>query len=114
DFAARELDRLGFAGERVLPAPEPLPMPVLKAGLAQVLKNVLTNAVEAISSASPKVAKPRIEISVRDNGPGIEPDVLDRLGEPFQTTKEAKGGMGLGLYVSSVLAGRMGGDLRVD
>jgi C4-dicarboxylate-specific signal transduction histidine kinase len=126
DFATRELDRLGFAGERLLPAPEPLAMPVLKAGLGQLLKNVLTNAVEAISAASPRVAKPRIEvtvgaapggrveISVRDNGPGIEPEVLDRLGEPFQTTKEAKGGMGLGLYVSSVLAGRMGGDLRVD
>jgi len=126
DFASRELDRLGYNGERVLPAPEPLAMPVLKAGLAQLLKNVLTNAVEAISAASPRVARPRIEvtvsappgarveISVRDNGPGIEPDVLDRLGEPFQTTKEARGGMGLGLYVSSVLAGRMGGDLRVD
>jgi two-component system sensor histidine kinase RegB len=124
DFAARELDRLGFSGERVLPGPEPLAMPVLKAGLAQVLKNVLTNAVEAISSA--KVRGPRIEvsvapapgnrveISVRDNGPGIDPEVLDRLGEPFQTTKEAKGGMGLGLYMSSVLAGRMGGELRMD
>jgi two-component system sensor histidine kinase RegB len=126
DFATKELDRLGFSGERLLPAPEPLPMPVLKAGLGQLLKNVLTNAVEAISAATPRVARPRIEvtvgaapggrieISVRDNGPGIEPEVLDRLGEPFQTTKEAKGGMGLGLYVSSVLAGRMGGDLRVD
>jgi two-component system, sensor histidine kinase RegB len=125
EFATRELDRLGYGGERLLPPAEPLPMPVLKAGLAQLLKNVLTNAVEAISAASPKVARPRIEvtvgaagarveISVRDNGPGIEPDLLERLGEPFQTTKEDKGGMGLGLYVSSVLAGRMGGDLRVD
>ncbi len=127
EFAARELDRLGYNGERVLPgqSPEPLLLPVLKAGLGQVLKNTLTNAVEAIYGAAQKVARPRIEvavaahggrveISVRDNGPGIEPDVLDRLGEPFQTTKEAKGGTGLGLYVSSVLAGRMGGDLRVE
>jgi two-component system, sensor histidine kinase RegB len=125
DFATRELDRLRFGGERVLPAPEqPLAMPVLKAGLAQVLKNVLTNAVEAVSSAkvdAPRIevnvaAAPgnRVEISVRDNGPGIDPELLDRLGEPFQTTKEARGGMGLGLYMSSVLAGRMGGELRMD
>jgi two-component system sensor histidine kinase RegB len=126
EFAGRELDRLGFAGERVLPPAVPLPVLVLKAGLSHVLKNVLTNAVEAIAAAQPRVPHPRIEVSivptpgarveigVRDNGPGIEPDVLDRLGEPFQTTKEAKGGMGLGLYVSSVLADRMGGELRVD
>jgi two-component system sensor histidine kinase RegB len=126
DFAARELDRLGFSGERVLPAAEAIAVPVLKAGLSHVLKNVLTNAVEAISAAQPPVGRPRIEVSVtpapggrlelsvRDNGPGIEPDVLERLGEPFQTTKEAKGGMGLGLYVSSVLAAPMGGELRVD
>jgi C4-dicarboxylate-specific signal transduction histidine kinase len=54
------------------------------------------------------------EITVRDNGPGIAPDLLGRIGEPFATTKAAQGGMGLGLYVSQVLAEKMDGVLRVD
>jgi len=103
-------------------AKAPLPMAISEAGIGQILKNVLTNAVEALASAG--TAKPRIEvvvtdrggtveISVRDNGPGIAPTLLDQLGEPFQTTKEHKGGMGLGLYVSTVLAQRMHGHLIV-
>jgi two-component system sensor histidine kinase RegB len=119
----RELSRLGFRGEKTVRTPGAVPHPVLKAGLSQVLKNVLKNAVEATSG----VQAPRIEVSVSlvergrsvdvtvvDNGPGIDASLLDRLGEPFQTTKEGAGGMGLGLYVSSVLAERMGGALHVD
>jgi two-component system sensor histidine kinase RegB len=121
DFAGRELDRLGYAGERRLPGAEAVPARVLKAGLAQVLTNVLTNAVQATggqarSTIEVTVAdrRGRLEVSVRDDGPGIDPDVLGRLGEPFHTTKDAGGGMGLGLYVSSVLAERMDGVLHVE
>jgi two-component system sensor histidine kinase RegB len=121
--ARRECDRLGFTGELVIHAHGPVPVLALRAGLAHVLKNLLTNAVEALSAA--QVAHPkievdvserhgRVEISVRDNGPGIDPNLLDRLGEPFQTTKEAKGGMGLGLYISTVVAERLGGHLSVQ
>ena len=69
--------------------------------------------------------RPRIEISVRgkpdfaeivveDNGPGFLAEMVSRLGEPFQTTKDQQGGMGLGLYVSSVLLDRMNGVLCVS
>jgi C4-dicarboxylate-specific signal transduction histidine kinase len=54
------------------------------------------------------------EIIVDDSGPGFRADILARLGEPFQTTKDRQGGMGLGLYVSSVLLDRMNGTLFVS
>src|SRR5262249_61022682 len=90
--------------------------------VCQILSNVLKNAVQAVASRpSPEIAVRvksrrggRIEIAVEDNGPGISPSLLARIGEPFQTTKADSGGMGLGLYVSSVLAERMGGSLAVE
>ena len=45
---------------------------------------------------------------------GISRSLLPRVREPFQTTKAESGGMGLGLYVSSLLAERMGGSLAID
>jgi two-component system, sensor histidine kinase RegB len=59
-----------------------------------------------------------VEISVEDHGPGFAPEILARLGEPFQTTKPPSAGgtasgMGLGLYVSATLARELGWTLRV-
>jgi two-component system sensor histidine kinase RegB len=122
DFGARELDRLGYRGGRTFERPGPLPVVVLRAGVCQVLSNVLTNAVQAVAKqAAPNIAvrlRPRrggrTEIVVEDSGPGISDGLLARIGEPFQTTKADAGGMGLGLYVSSVLAERMGGSLTIE
>ena len=52
-----------------------------------------------------------LAITVRDNGPGIAPDVLPRLFEPFFTTKEMGQGLGLGLAISSSIARDCGGSL---
>ncbi|MBI4510432.1 MAG: sensor histidine kinase [Deltaproteobacteria bacterium] len=121
DFTQRELDRLGFDGERVIVAQEPVHLSVLTAGLCQVLSSVLTNAVEATAPLARRrievgvtLGDSQVEVSVRDNGPGISSEVLSHLGEPFQTTKGGQGGMGLGLYVSSTLARRMDALLRVE
>lgn len=122
DFGARELDRLGYRGGRTFESPGPLPFVVLRAGVCQVLSNVLTNAVQAVASQpSPQITVRlrarrggRVEIVVEDSGPGISAGLLARIGEPFQTTKGDAGGMGLGLYVSSVLAERMGGALTIE
>lgn len=121
DVAARELRRLEYRGEVQIDAPAPVRITVLSAGLLQVLLNVLTNATEAMVSTD----RPRMEITVRekrdyaeivveDNGPGFRAEMVAHLGEPFQTTKDEQGGMGLGLYVSSVLLDRMNGVLCVS
>ncbi|MEO5731251.1 MAG: ATP-binding protein, partial [Byssovorax sp.] len=121
--AAKELDRLNFKGERVFVTPEPVLATVLEVGLCQVLTNLLSNAAQATSPEGRsarriEVAVTRrekwIEVSVTDDGPGFSPEILERLGEPFHTTKEDQGGMGLGLYVSSVLAKRMNAVLQIE
>ena len=55
-----------------------------------------------------------IEVRVRDNGPGIAEDVMDRIFNPLFTTREGLLGAGLGLPIAADVARRMGGDLVVD
>ncbi len=121
ELARAELDRLNFTGERRFDLDRPLNVPIMKRAFVQVIANLLRNAAEA----SLLGRKKRIVVSVKqedgfvfvaveDRGPGFSPEVLSRLGEPFQTTKEAQGGMGLGLYVSALLAKQMGGTLSVE
>jgi signal transduction histidine kinase len=60
-----------------------------------------------------RATKTQVEITVEDNGPGIPPDAMARIFEPFYTTKLIGEGTGLGLYVSYGLAEEMGGKLEV-
>lgn len=120
-IAAEELDRLGFSGERRFELEGPLRVPVMKRALVQLLVNVLRNATEASLlsrrrriTITVKQLAGQAEVSVEDKGPGFTPEILARLGEPFQTTKEKQGGMGLGLYVSGMLAKQMDSVLRVQ
>lgn len=88
-----------------------------------VLINLLGNAAAAVRDATQ--TQPRIDVtatergnrlvvSVRDNGRGIPPENLDRVFEPFFTTREVGAGLGLGLSVSYGIVQRHGGTLTVD
>ena len=99
------------------------PTPVTVEGdrveLEQVLFNLMRNALDAVaeSAGSRKIAVDAAldgemaVIDVSDTGPGIQPDVRDRLFTPFVTTRE--NGTGLGLALSHRLIERAGGDLTV-
>jgi len=120
-YAQKELDRLRFGGQRDIRVAAALEAAVLKSALCQILTNVLTNAVDAMGRDADKRLEievtdhdQTVEVTVKDFGPGINPALLPRLGEPFQTTKGDQGGTGLGLYVSSMLADRMGANLHLD
>jgi two-component system C4-dicarboxylate transport sensor histidine kinase DctB len=53
----------------------------------------------------------RVVMQVSDTGPGIRPDILARLFEPFVTSKPAGAGLGLGLVISAQLVRAAGGTL---
>ena len=57
----------------------------------------------------------RVEISIRDNGIGIPPDVKAKIFNPFFTTKPAGEGTGLGLSIShDIVVKQHGGSIEVD
>jgi two-component system, NtrC family, sensor kinase len=57
----------------------------------------------------------RVEISIRDNGTGITPDIKEKIFNPFFTTKPAGEGTGLGLSIShDIVVKQHGGSIEVD
>jgi len=79
--------------------------------------NLLTNAVQAIQGRGEIHVRTYAEggdvfVAVRDSGPGIAPEIQERVFEPFFTTKAGQG-TGLGLAIAHSLVARHGGDLQV-
>lgn len=116
-----ELTRLHFKGKTRIEAGTAIEAWGSAAALRQILVNVAKNAVEAMASTSERhleidvvQSSERVRVIVRDNGGGIPSSRLARLGEPFQTSKELSGGMGLGLYVCATLAEQMGAQLLIE
>src|SRR6266480_5240331 len=68
-----------------------------KAGRSGSHSSTLSATTGSYPSMAPRRRAPWIEISVEDNGTGMPKDVLDRVFEPFYTTKEIGKGSGLGL-----------------
>ena len=82
----------------------------------------MMNSMEAFEAAAVDKAKlvlqsritqdGSIELTVTDNGPGMDPSILDMAFDPFQTSK--KKGMGLGLSISRSIIEAHGGRLWID
>lgn len=85
--------------------------------IRQVILNLSRNGLEAMPpegklTISTAADAKTVSLFVRDNGPGIEPEVLKKLGTPFFTTKER--GTGLGLATCLSIATRHGARLKFD
>jgi two-component system sensor kinase FixL len=86
--------------------------------IQQVLTNLMRNAIEAMRDSDRRelVVRARpdgekaMHVEVQDTGPGIAPEIADRLFQPFITTKA--GGMGIGLSISRRIIQSHGSDLQ--
>ena len=89
-------------------------------GLRQVCMNLLVNAHQAITGSglvevtTDNADDKMVSISIRDTGGGIAQETIDRIWDPFFTTKEAGKGVGLGLALTYNIVKRHGGDIRVE
>jgi two-component system sensor histidine kinase PhcS len=89
--------------------------------LIQILINLVQNSVAALKNQedpmidiTAREVGNRVEISIRDNGTGIESDTLPRIFDPFFTTKEVGEGMGMGLNICYRMMKQMGGGIEVE
>ena len=82
--------------------------------LSNHAKNALDAAPgEELVDIAVVVVGQRLRTTVRDHGPGMAPDVLERAGQPFFTTKSPGEGMGLGLFLTRSVLERLGGTLEL-
>lgn len=115
-------EELGLRGVRVEASLEDglPPVDADEAQLRQALLNLIKNAADAMAGAGGgrlRVATGRgpdgmVEVRVSDTGPGIAPEVVGRIFEPFFSTKE--GGTGLGLALTQQIVAEHGGRIDVE
>jgi two-component system NtrC family sensor kinase len=87
--------------------------------LGQVFLNLINNAGDAINGAGTITLATRrdgevIRVSVTDDGAGMTAEVMQRIFQPFYTTKEVRKGTGLGLSISMSIVESMGGAIEVQ
>lgn len=106
---------------------------VVQQDIGRVLLNLINNAFQALTPRPPEggasvsetgnvpavwIATNRLEdkvlISVRDNGPGIPSEILDKIFQPFFTTKPTGQGTGLGLSMSYDIVKAHGGEIKLE
>jgi signal transduction histidine kinase len=106
-----------FEPDNTLPKIEVVPQDI-----GRVLLNLINNAFQACTNSafsplvtvSTKKLGDRLEISVKDNGPGIPDAIKEKIFQPFFTTKPTGQGTGLGLSLSYDIVKAHGGELKLE
>ena len=98
--------------------PGPAPVPARGSELTQVWTHLIGNALDALDGAGrlallARREGDRVAVEVADSGPGTPPELLDRIFDPYFTTRPVGQGVGLGLDVARRIVVGLGGDLRV-
>ena len=90
-------------------------MPEIVHALGGIIENAVGFARTRVDIEARWTAE-TVEVTVRDNGPGFAPAILNRLGEPYLTERDHQGvagGLGLGFFISKTLLERTGAKLEV-
>lgn len=93
-----------------------LPVRAAIEALSALVKNALdasTNGQTVLLEAAESTLE-RVRFVVRDEGTGMTPEVLERVAEPFFTTKAPGQGMGLGAFLAYLFAQTLGGQLSFE
>jgi len=85
----------------------------------QVLVNLLLNARDAVGRGGNiwvtlSEENGQAVITIRDDGRGVAPDLIEKIFKPLVTTKRGQGGTGLGLAISDRIVRSMGGEITVE
>lgn len=99
--------------------PELPPLCAPESGMRSVCMNLCLNAVQALTDSGTLTVSTRrvpggVELEVRDTGPGIPPGIIDRIWDPFFTTKPPGMGTGLGLSITRGIVIGHGGSVHVQ
>jgi two-component system sensor histidine kinase RegB len=100
--------------ERVGAEPVARRNPGVLYGLGNIVENAVDFAREQVT-VHWRWNDETVAIDVIDDGPGFPPEILDRIGEPYMTTRHASeegGGLGLGLFIAKTLVERSGATIR--
>lgn len=117
-FLANEAMHRNIAIERELMPDLPL-INTDATQVQQVVLNLLENAIDAVDkdgsiTVSTGMSGNEVQFTIRDTGPGIPPEVLDKIFDPFFSTKKVGEGTGLGLSISYGIVERLGGRIVAE
>jgi len=112
------MKRQGIAVEESLDSELPV-IWARESGLRSVCMNLMLNAVQAMPGGGTLWVKTatigeQISLEVADSGPGIAPELFDRIWDPFFTTKPPGSGTGLGLSITQRVIARHGGRIAAE
>jgi len=103
--------------------PDLLLIPLDKDRIQQVILNIISNAVAALSgqktsmlriTTKPTPTKDSVQVIISDTGTGIDDSYIDKVFDPFFTTRDPGKGVGLGLYISYGIIKDHGGKIWVE
>src|SRR5690606_174192 len=110
-------------GETVGPEPMDRRNPAILYGIGNLIENAVDFArskVEITASWTPEA----VTVEIADDGPGFAPEIIDRVGEPYVTTRARTGdpetanpeagGLGLGFFIAKTFLERSGAKLRLS
>lgn len=95
---------------------QPVPDILAERTLFQALMSLLNNAADASPGeveVEGRWSEHELRLEIRDRGPGLAPDAMQRAGTPFFTTKAPGQGFGLGLFLANASIERIGGVVRL-